>query len=348
MKLFLHRLHDKSLMITLTINMQISIIKPGVLTTIQDMGRFSYLSQAVPISGAMDMLSARIANKALGNPETDATIEFTYATAKFEAKTDLLIAYAGDGAFLNVDQQKLLSERPIFVPAGSIIKLTNNQNGARTYLAIAGGWQVPEILGSKSTYLTANFGGLEGRNLKTGDTLNNNQLSEVSKKILDTLKSDRIKQSNWYIPKRLLLAEKPKTIRIMPAQERTWFCAESVINFLSSEFTIGLNSNRMGYQLTGVNIKQTKKKELLSTAVSPGTIQVTGNGNLIILMADCQTTGGYPRIGQVAAVDLPLCAQLKAGDKLHFLEISRDEAENLYLEQEKQLFLLTLGITSKF
>lgn len=329
--------------------MQIRIIKPGLLSTIQDMGRSLYLSQAVPISGAMDSLSARIANKAVGNSDNEAVIEFTYTDAEFIAETDLLIAYAGDGAILKVDDQKLPFERPIYIPAGTIIKLTNMPTGCRTYLAIAGGWDVPDVLGSKSTYLTAGFGGLEGRTLKADDKLNSNdKVSNITQNIFDKLKADHINYTQWSIPRQLLLPADRKSIRVVLANEFTWFDKQSIADFFSTPYIIDQRSNRMGYHLEGAGINRLKNDELLSTAVAPGTIQVTGNGNMVLLMADCQTTGGYPRIAQVAAVDLPLCAQFKPGDTIYFKEINRDEAEMLYLERERDLQRLTTAVHYKF
>ncbi|MCZ4222617.1 biotin-dependent carboxyltransferase family protein [Pedobacter rhodius] len=329
--------------------MKISITKPGILTTIQDNGRKNYQAQAVPRSGVLDDLSARIANIAIGNDDNSATLEFTYAAAEFKAEADSLIAYAGDGAFLISEGKKLPPERPIFVPSGSTIKLTNNPEGAITYLAIAGGFDVPEILGSKSTYLTGHFGGYKGRNLQSGDFLSSRKdLTMRSQHILHSLKGNQISWPSWYVNRSRLLPADRKTIRIFPAGEFNWFDSESIINFLSKEFSVGLNSNRMGYQLYGNKISRRKNEELLSTAVCPGTIQVTGNGDVILLMADCQTTGGYPRIGQVAAVDLPLCAQLKPNDSIRFTEISRDTAEILYIEREKQLSDLKLAVASRF
>jgi antagonist of KipI len=329
--------------------MQIRIIKPGLLSTIQDMGRDLYLSQAVPVSGAMDSLSARIANKAVGNTDNEAVIEFTYADAEFIAETDLLIAYTGDGAILKVDDKKLPSERPIYIPTGTIIKLTNMPTGCRTYLAITGGWDVQDVLGSKSTYITAGFGGLEGRTLTVGDQLNNNdQLSYITQKIIYKLKADHINYAQWSIPRQLLLPVDRKSIRVVPANEFTWFDKQSIADFFSTPYIIDHRSNRMGYHLEGAGIDRLKNDELLSTAVTPGTIQVTGNGSMVLLMADCQTTGGYPRIAQVAAVDLPLCAQLKPGDAIYFKQISRNEAEMLYLERERDLQRLTDAVHYKF
>lgn len=328
--------------------MQIHITKPGLLTTIQDLGRRAYLSQAVPISGAMDTLSARIANKAVGNDDHAAVIEFTYAGAEFVTKTDVLIAYAGDGAVLKAGTQIIPSDRPIFIPSGAVVRFINNAAGSRTYIAIAGGWNVPLALGSRSTYITAALGGLQGRALQSGDVLySSSQITATSAAILNRLAGTEINFLKWSLHQLLLPANKI-TIRVIPAREFTWFEGCSIVDFLSSSYTLSMRSNRMGYHLEGPAISRLLKHELLSTAVTPGTIQVTGNGGLVLLMADCQTTGGYPRIAQVAAIDLPLCGQLKPGDRIFFKEISRHEAEMLYIEQEEHLHKLSIAVQSRF
>jgi len=330
-------------------SMKISIIKPGLLTTVQDMGRYRYLSQAVPISGAMDQLAHRLANKAVGNEDHMATIEFTYDNASFKAETDVLLAYSGDGAFLLYHDQLMPAEKPLFFPAGAIIKLISNPIGVRIYLSVAGGWEVPDIMESKSTYIIAGFGGFEGRALQKGDVLtSSDDINEVSKGILDQLQRRALTYPNWRISRESLLPQKRDTVRVVLANEINWFDATSIISFLTHTYTIDRRSNRMGYHLNGKALLRKVKKELLSTGVTPGIIQVTGSGELVILMADCQTTGGYPRIAHVAAVDLPLCAQLKPGSEIRFSEISRDEAEELYLEREHDLSLITTAISLKY
>ncbi|WP_257667612.1 biotin-dependent carboxyltransferase family protein [Parapedobacter tibetensis] len=325
--------------------MQIRIIKPGLLSTMQDTGRWNYLSQGMPISGAMDTLSSRIANLAVGNNAHDVVIEFTYGEAEFQAETDILLAYSGDGATLRVNSLPLPPDRPLFIPSGTNIHLANNPLGSRTYLAIAGGWDVAEVLGSKSTYVTAGIGGYKGRALEPDDLLNAcGQLNETSARILQSLKGTTIKHSKWGIARWLFLPKYRKTVHVIPAHEFTWFAGKSVVDFLSTPYTVSIQSNRMGYRLEGPSIHRFVKQELLSTAVVPGTIQVTGDGSIVLLMADCQTTGGYPRIAQVAAVDIPLCAQLKPGDAVNFKEISRTDAEKLYIHQENQLDRLAIAL----
>jgi antagonist of KipI len=329
--------------------MRIRIIKPGILTTVQDKGRQLYLSQAVPVSGCMDRLSGRLANLAVGNDDNAAVIEFTYANAEFIAQTDLLIAYAGDGAVLSLSIGDIPAERPVFIPTGTVVKLKNDPLGSRTYLAIAGGWDVPEVLGSRGTYLTAAIGGLHGRQLQAGDELSSiDKLTSTSKRILTHLQSDTPNYTDWSLARQLLIPPNRKTIRVVMGNESSWFDSSSISNFLTTPYSLSLRSNRMGYHLEGAVINRIVKDELLSTAVTPGTIQVTNSGSIVLLMADCQTTGGYPRIAQVVAVDMPLCGQLKPGDKINFKEISRHEAEMLYIQHEKQLLQLANTVKEKF
>jgi len=230
--------------------MQIRIIKPGMLSTLQDGGRYGFLSQAVPISGCMDGLSARLANLAVGNEDNAAVIEFTYANAEFIAETDILIAYTGDGAGLSLALGDIPAERPVFIPAGTLVKLNNSSLGSRTYLSIAGGWDVPEVLGSRSTYLTAAIGGLQGRQLKAGDILNSiDRLTPIAENMLDSLKDDGPNYTNWSLARQLLLPADRKTIRVVPANEAGWFEEKSITDFLTTPYTLSLRSNRMGYQL---------------------------------------------------------------------------------------------------
>lgn len=329
--------------------MQIQLIKPGLLSTVQDMGRPHFREQAVPVSGAMDALSARMANMALGNDTEAAVIEFTYAGAVFKTTRDILLAWAGDGARLMADEGALPAGRPVFVPANTTISLLNNPAGSRTYLAVAGGWDVPVVLGSRSTYLTAGFGGLNGRVLQAGDVLNNlPNLSPLTNKMLRALNGAEMKYPGWALSNIPFLPVNRRLIRVVPGPEFSWFTPSSIIDFISSPYHLSAQSNRMGYRLEGPVMSRRVPGELLSTAVTPGTIQVTNNNDLILLMADCQTTGGYPRIGQVAAVDLPLCAQLKPGDELFFKEIGHREATRLFVEREEQLKHLAGAVSYKY
>jgi len=329
--------------------MKIRIKRAGLMATIQDQGRHHYLSQGVPVSGAMDSLSAQIANLCLGNDVNDAVIEFTQSGASFVTEEDMLICLSGAGACLKTEIRRLPQHRPLFIPAGTGLYLENAPPGNRSYLAVAGGWHVPEALGSRSTYITARFGGLDGRFLKEKDVLKSTEkFTPTTMAIWNALKGNAINYPKWGVARALFLSRDFKSIRVMRGREFNWFDDASTGNFFAEEYILGHNSNRMGYQLQGKPMHRAIQGELLSTAVTPGTIQVTNNGDLILLMADCQTTGGYPRIAQVAAVDLPLCAQLQPGDAINFKEISWKEAEKLYIEHQLELRKLAVTVQQRY
>lgn len=324
--------------------MQLNVIKPGIMTTIQDLGRWTYRSQGVPSSGAMDTLAARIANIVLGNLPQDPVLEIAYANASFRTQSAILLAYTGEGGILLAEKRTLPKEKPILIPSGTLLSLTADSHGVYTYLAVAGGWDIENVLGSKSTYVTANFGGLKGRALKAGDELSGaTDYTETTKRIISKLEGKQVNFPKWSL-NRMSFIHSSKVVRVVPANEFTWFEAGSLLDFLSTPFQLSINSNRMGYQLKGAKLNRSVKTELVSTAVSPGTIQVTNDGDLVLLMADSQTVGGYPRIAQVAAVDLPLCAQLSPGSSISFTEISRSDAEKLYLKRESQFIKLTSAV----
>lgn len=233
--------------------MRIRIIKPGLSSTVQDLGRTGFLSQAVPVSGAMDTYSARIANKCLGNEDEAAVIEFTLSGAEFTADTDLLIAFAGGGSVPQTAGRDLPLNRPLYIPAGTQIRLGNGDNGSRIYLAVAGGWDVPVVLGSRSTFLTAGFGGLEGRALQPGDVLQNGSLSALAEKILASLKNEEMNYARWSLLPGRLPESNGSDIRIIPGPEFNWFDHRSIIYILTKSFTISNKNNRMGYQLEGTS-----------------------------------------------------------------------------------------------
>jgi antagonist of KipI len=329
--------------------MKIWMVKPGQLSTVQDLGRANYLADAVPLSGAMDRLSAQIANIAVGNNPGCAVIEFTRGGVSFIMQAGGIVAFSGGGADLYSDEFPIPSGRPVFIPEGTHVQLRANQTGCRSYLAIAGGFDVPVVLGSRSTCLIAKFGGFNGRSLQQGDELSSTgNLNGLNKRILHSLMSNHINYPSWQISPAGFRFGDDAAIRVLAGREMDWFDEYSKQTFFKSAFTLGRDSNRMGYRLTGPNMERVVKEELLSTAVVPGTVQVTGNGDLILLMADAQTTGGYPRMAQVAAVDMPVCAQLGPGDMVRFRVVSQKEAAHLYLEQHLALQKAWAAVIHKY
>ena len=329
--------------------MSIRIIKPGLFSTVQDLGRPNFLDLAVPLSGVMDQASAKLANLLVGNAADAALIEIVDGNFQFITQADVVIALVSGNSSLEVDDRTAPSNRPLFLPKGATLHLKNNIEGRYSYVAIAGGWDVPEVLGSKSTFVTAAFGGYQGRSLKKGDELLATQLHSTHNKILfENLKREKVNWPAWSINSRQFLGNSTSKVRVISGREFDWFEKKSVADFFSKPYKFS-NANRMGIHLQGAKItrKKSEQIELLSTAVVPGTIQVTGDGSLILLMADCQTTGGYPRLAKVAEVDLPICAQCKPGQPTHFELINLKEAEKLYLDHQIYFQQLTAAIHLK-
>ncbi len=329
--------------------MSLRIIKPGISTTLQDAGRKGYQAAGVPISGAMDTNSLRLANILCGNDQGSVVLETTLHGAEWLVEEEQLIAFSGGGTTLHINNQPAPLNHAIRVKASSLLSLKPSPDGCRTYLAVAGGFKAKTDLKSSSTYKTASFGGYEGRALKTGDLLEwNNERTVMSDKIKESLvlNGRDFTLAGWHID--FNIPGKGKTIRIFKGPEWDWFDDHTSEKLFTNSFAVSNQSDRMGYRLSGGPLMLSTKREMISTAVCSGTIQVTHEGNLVILMADAQTTGGYPRMAMVAAVDLPACAQLRPGDRVHFSEISIDKAEDLYLEREQLLRQIQLALKLKF
>ena len=329
--------------------MQIVILKAGLLSTIQDQGRTGYRNIGIPVSGAMDSLALQIANLLVGNDRNCPVIELTYGDVEVISETAILVAYCGGGSVLSADGQSLPDARTLFIPAGTHLRFDSHNKGCRTYFAIAGGWDAQHVLNSCSTYLPVEIGGLEGRALQAGNRLKNNQdLSATTQAMLTQLRSSSINYPQWGVLMNRFADYSSKRVRTIINHEFDWFDSDSQEAFFTNTFSVSMQSNRMGYQLSGTALIQKTTEQLLSTAVSKGTIQVTQSGLPILLMADCQTTGGYPRIAQVAAVDLPICAQLKPGDSIAFDRIELAEAERAFVKQAKQLSELEKVIEGRY
>ncbi len=329
--------------------MSIRITKPGIFSTVQDLGRARFLDHAVPLGGAMDAVSASIVNLLVGNAAGDALIEIVDGNFECITQEDVLMALVSGDAHFEVDQKSTPINRPLFIPKGATIRLKNNIEGRYSYLSIAGGWDVPEVLGSKSTFVTAGFGGHHGRALKKDDVLVAAQTHSTQNKMLfENLQSGTVNWPAWSVPAKQFLGSSRSVVRVIEGREFDWFTENAVADFFSKPYQFN-NANRMGIRLQGPKIarKSSQQSELLSTAVLPGTIQVTGDGSLILLMADCQTTGGYPRLAKVAEFDLPICAQWKQGQSIHFERINLQEAEKLYLDLHTDLKNLATAIQLK-
>lgn len=320
----------------------LKIIKGGLQTTVQDLGRCGFQKYGVIASGAMDPFAHRMANLLVGNAENDATLEIAMVGPAIEFQENAFIAFCGGDLSPELDGIPLKMWRTIAVKKGSTLKFGAPQNGCRTYLAIAGGISVPPIMNSRSTYLRAGIGGFDGRALKAGDEL---KTEFITAELSAALSKAADKEVDWQIPASRYYTE--PIVRLIQGRQFDLFDEDSKKRIFTEPFSVSSNSDRMGYRLEGPSLSLAEPEELISEAVAFGSIQVPSDGNPIVLLADRQTTGGYPKIGQVASVDLPLIAQLKPGDRIRFKEISLEEAQKVYLEQEQQIRQLKIGINLK-
>lgn len=318
--------------------MNIEVVKPGMLTTVQDAGRYGYLDQGVVQSGAMDQIALRTANLLVGNDEKDAALELTVTGPVLRFHQPALIAVTGGGMTPHVDGQAFSLGVPIYLPEQSILTFRADRTGMRAYVAIAGGFDIPEVLNSQSTYLRAGFGGYEGRALKEGDQLDSNPLSQKAKQYMESVEGETPFAPKWGANLLWLDVEETDVLRAFPGAHYTGFTPESQYRFTEQPFTLSSQSDRMGYLLEGDEPLQMGKTEsILSEAIAFGTVQVPPDGNPRILMADRQTTGGYPKIAQVAVVDQYKLAQLRPQEHVYFQMISFQEAETLYILQAKAM-----------
>lgn len=330
--------------------MSLTVIRPGLLSSLQDLGRYGYQKHGVVVSGAMDSLAHRLANILVGNKEKEATMEITMIGPLLEFGSDALISLCGGDLSPAIEGVPVPMFRPVWVKKGARLTFGSCTRGCRTYLAVAGGFDIPLVMGSKSTYIRGGLGGYQGRSLKAGDVLPVGIRSEVSNRLIKLLsvRGDErsFSSSSWEVSIDLIsLYRENPMVRVIRGNEFEWFTGESRKQFFQDPFLVSPQSDRMGYRLKGPKLGLTEPRELISGAVAFGTIQVPKEGQPIVLLADRQTTGGYPRIAQVISVDLPLLAQAKPGDRIQFMEVSHSEAEAWYLDREKELRQLKRGIS---
>jgi len=310
--------------------MSIKIIKPGLLTTLVDEGRTGFRHLGIGPGGAMDRFAMTVSNYLVGNCERVATIEMNFPAPEILLQHAHLISITGKGFEIQVNEKIVPLWKPILVKKGSIIRFEKVEGGSRAYLSVHGGWKAQEWLGSFSTHLGVKAGGYLGRALQKEDIL---ETKGIDKDI------DETKTLAWGVSKNELdkIYFLPNEIRITSSIETDLLSPESKENFLSSAFRVTPQSNRMGYRLEGEKLFLNQPVELVSSAVDFGTVQLLPDGNLIILMADHQTTGGYPRIASVIKSDLPKLAQMNPNDKINFKLIPLHEAESELLKRENSL-----------
>ncbi len=332
--------------------MSIAVIRPGLLTTVQDLGRYGYQKYGVIVSGAMDPYALRVANLLVGNSAGEAGLEITLLGPTLQFAADTLLAITGGDLSPVVDGRPVPLWRPVYLAKDSILQFGAVKSGCRAYLAVAGGYAVGEVMGSKSTYLRAGIGGFAGRALQAGDVLQQNEPPAGAAEWLARLRQRAagapLGATSWYAGREHpAAAPAAATVRVMRGSQYSRFSAAAQTAFWNTEFTVTPRADRMGYRLAGAALDLDEPLEMLSEAVALGTIQVPPDGQPIILLADRQTTGGYPKIGQVAVVDAAKVAQVKPGGKIRFTEVTVAEADRLYQEREQTLHCLKTAINIK-
>lgn len=318
--------------------MSILVEKSGVLSTIQDLGRTKFRRFGINPNGAMDKTVVRLINILLGNDEAEAVLEMHFPAPKFVFETAAVIALGGADFGAKIDDKRIENWRPFYVGKNQTLTYTGKISGSRAYLSVKGGFATEKWLGSASTNLIAEVGGLKGRKLQSSDRLFFNSALRILSSRFKYKIAGKLTPRYSSFP----------TVRVIAGAELERLTALSEQNFLEGIYAISNDSNRMGFRLKSEPLYLLDKIELVSSAVDFGTIQLLPDGQLIILMADAQTSGGYTRIAHVVSTDLPVLAQLGAGDKVNFELISIEEAENLTLEFERDLNLLKIGVNSKY
>ncbi len=314
--------------------MSVHVLAPGLLTTVQDAGRHGYRHLGVGTAGAADLWSHALANLLAGNRSDAATLEITLSgpTLRFDAAAR--IALCGAHVQARVGDYEIPADRPVDLPAGSVLQLGACRDGARTYLAVHGGFAVPALLGSASTDLRGGFGGMRGRALAAGDVL---PLAHR-----DTRAVAEVHAAHWWVDPAPDDNPYPE-IRVLSGDTDTH--PEDAL--FARPWHVSAASNRQGLRLQGAALHAADARERISEPVFPGTIQLPPDGQPIVLLADAQTHGGYPRIGHAIRADWPKLAQLRPGDTLTFMPCTRTEALHAAATQRQRLARLALAITAR-
>lgn len=312
--------------------MSLRMLSGGALTTVQDVGRVGQRRLGVGSCGATDAYSVQVANLLVGNPPYAAALEITLSGPRVRFERSARIALCGGAITAHWEAVELPGWRPISVPAGTEIALGAIRRGVRTYLAVQGGLDVPDVLDSASTDLRGQFGGWHGRPLRGGDLI---PVKGAATSI------DALDVSRWWIdPRPDLDFDLPGLLHVSPGIDAT----QPGDALFDGTWTVDPASNRQGLRLQGPVLSIADRAERVSSPVVPGTVQLPPDGQPIVLLADAQTMGGYPRIGQVALADLPRAAQLRPGETLRFAPCSIDAAWQRWRDQRQRLARIAIAI----
>ncbi len=314
----------------------IKIIKPGLYTTVQDKGRMGLQRYGIPVAGAMDDFSFRIANILVGNNENDAVLEATFLGPSIEMGFDGYVAVTGADMLPKLNGTKIKLWRSIRVQKGDNLEFSGASSGLRAYIAFSGGLGVSEILNSKSTYVRGSLGGFKGRKLMADDEIP-----------VDVGKSKG--EPGKYIPLGYIPSySKEFEARVVLGPQDDHFSPEVKETFFNSTYKITADADRMGYRLEGPTLSHIKGPDIISDGIVFGSVQVPGHGFPIIMMADRQTTGGYTKIATTVTADLPYLAQMGPGDTIHFKHVTIEEGQNLFAEYEKTIGNIKIHVKNSY
>jgi len=331
----------------------IRVLRPGMHTTLQDLGRYGLQHLGVVPGGAMDAVAHRLANALVGNAAGAATLECTVIGPELLFEQAALVALCGAAFDATLEGEALPQNRPVLLGAGARLRLGRALHGVRGYLAVAGGICVPAVLGSRSTYVPAAYGGLEGRALRAGDALTLDAAAPALAaarfaRLKNTRTSARFNCTGWHIQAVTLSAETTVAVRAMEGRHYAQFDAASKRAFFDETWRVSQDSNRMGFRLAGPALVRRSAGELLSEPTCLGTVQAPADGSVIVLMADHQTTGGYPKIAEVAGADVARLAQLAPGGALRFSRCTVSEAREALRRLHAKIASIIRGIELQY
>lgn len=315
--------------------MNLRIIKAGVQDTIQDMGRIGWQHLGINPGGAMDKVAAAMANILVGNAPREAVIEMNFPASEFFFEQPALVAVSGADFSMHVNGEEIASDHPVLLSKFSILQFHRINKGARAYLAVHGGFDLQGWLNSCSTHLKAAMGGFQGRALEKDDEIP----MRLRKELCPMISNKEYIVLPWKTEPELPESD-PATFFILPGNEWERLEGQSKNILVDHSFVITHQSDRMGYQLKGEKLMTNQQEEVVSSAVNFGTLQLLPDGQLIVLMADHQTAGGYPRVAHVISAHHSRLAQMKPGQMIRFQFTDIQVAEDLLLRQQKHLLQL--------
>jgi len=304
------------------------VIKPGFFTTVQDLGRHGFLKYGIPISGAMDEFSLQIANRLVRNNPNDACLEMTAIGPELEALRHMQIAITGGGFTPQINGQEVEMWQTLKIENGDLVSFGKVRSGCRAYLSVRGGINVPFVLGSRSTYVRCEVGGIQGRQLRAED-------------VIEGFNSARLLDFKVSVPEKFIPRFKDEAhVNVMLGPQVESFTKKGVETLLSNPYMITIDADRMGYRLEGPTIEHEAKGNTISDAILPGAVQVPPNGKPIITMQDAQTTGGYAKIAAVVTADIHILGQAKPKDIVYFHRVTLSEAYHRLLEYRKEFQII--------